>query len=350
MRRLAVASNAGSGAADVPRRRAVVQGGMHRWPAGSSVAQDFHVGVNLPWVTYGCDFGRSSRFPGGGLAQRADLADVGAQLARAAAAGVSLVRWFLFCDGRGGVTFDTRGWPRGLHDEVWRDMEAALRLVDDAGLGVVFVAFDFYWWRAVVGQGRLAPGRIASLADPFGREALVGGVLAPVARRYGGEPTIRAWDLVNEPEWVTLGLGAWNPLQAFDAGDVRAFLRAGVEVVHAETRHACTVGSASLRWLPLVLGLGLDVYQAHWYDKLDARAPLGVPIDRASWDAPVVLGEFPTRGSRRTTAAVLDAARRSGYCGAWLWSLNATDEATDAEAGIRGVTEWKARTDTGSGL
>jgi hypothetical protein len=110
------------------------------------------------------------------------------------------------------------------------------------------------------------------------------------------------------------------------------------------------VESASFRWLPLVAGLGLDLYQPHWYDKLDGRAPLGVPIDLATCGRPVVLGEFPTRGSRHTTAAILDAARTSGYSGAWLWSLNATDEATDADAGLRGVTEWKARTATGSWL
>jgi hypothetical protein len=325
-------------------RRDVVQGGMRGWAPGSTTAEDFHVGANLPWVTYGCDFGRSPRHPGGGLAQRADLPDVRARLVGARQVGVEVVRWFLFCDGRAGVSFDSRGWPRDVHDEVWRDIDVALRLAADAGLGVVFAVFDFHWWRAAAGERRLGPARAASLADPFGREALVGRVLAPVARRFGGEPTIRAWDLVNEPEWVTLGLGAWNPLRAFDAGDVRAFLRVAVEVVHAETRHACTVGSASLRWLPLVQGLGLDVYQAHWYDRLDARAPLGVPIHVASCDAPVVLGEFPTRGSRRTTAAILDAARTAGYSGAWLWSLNATDSTTDAEAGLRGVAEWRTAT------
>jgi hypothetical protein len=316
---------------------------MLRWRTGLAEAQGFHVGANLPWVTYGGDFGCRAGSPSGGLAQRADLADLAALMARAAEAGVSVVRWFLFCDGRGGVAFDERGWPLHVHDEVWRDVDPALRLVDGPGLDLVFVAFDFHWWRVPDGMPQLAPGRSASLVDPFGREALLDRVLAPVLRRYGGEPAIRAWDLVNEPEWVTLGLGAWDPRRAFDAGDVRAFLRAGVELVHAETTHACTVGSASFRWLPLVAGLGLDLYQAHWYDKLDARTPLGVPVDLATCGAPIVLGEFPTRGSRRTPAAILDAARESGYCGAWFWSLNATDEATDAEAGIRGVAEWLAR-------
>lgn len=315
---------------------------MHRWRTGPGAAQAFEVGANLPWVTYGGDFGRGAGSPSGGLAQRADLADLAALVARAAEAGVSVVRWFLFCDGRGGVAFDERGWPLGVQDEVWRDVDTALRLVDGAGLDLVFVAFDFHWWRVPEGTRALPPGRGTSLADPFGREALLDRVLAPVARRYGGEPAIRAWDLVNEPEWVTLGLGAWNPRRAFDAGDVRAFLHAGVEVVHTETTHACTVGSASFRWLPLVAGLGLDLYQAHWYDKLDAHTPLGKPVDLATCSAPIVLGEFPTRGSMRTTAAILDAARASGYCGAWLWSLNATDEATDADAGLKGVAEWGA--------
>jgi hypothetical protein len=294
-------------------------------------------------VAYGCDFGRSPWSPGGGLAQRTDLADISGLLRRAAGAGVSVIRWFLFCDGRGGVTFDARGWPRGVHDEAWRDLDVALRLIDGAGLDVVFVLFDFHWWRPPEGARVLAPGRAAGLADPFGREALLDHVLAPVARCYGGEPMIRAWDLVNEPEWVTFGLGDWNPRRAFDAGDVRAFLREGAEVVHAETMHACTVGSASFRWLPLVEGLGLDLYQPHWYDKLAARSPLGVPIDRASCDAPVVLGEFPTRGSRHTTTDILETAQASGYAGAWLWSLNASDEATDAGAAIGGVEQWRTR-------
>jgi hypothetical protein len=303
----------------------------------------FHVGANLPWQTYGCDFGRSPWHPQGGLARRGDLPDVSARLLRAADAGVTLVRWFLFCDGRAGVAFDARGWPAGVHDEVWRDLDAALSLVDAAGLGVVFVVFDYHWWRPH-GERALPAGRAASLADPFGREALLDRVLAPVVRRYGGEPAIRAWDLVNEPEWVTLGLGAWNPRRAFDAGDVRALVRVGVEVVHTETRHPCTVGSANLCWLPLVSGLGLDLYQGHWYDRLDGRAPLGAPLDLATLDRPVVMGEFPTRGSRHAPAAVLDAARASGYTGAWLWSLNAADECTDAEAGLRGVAEWCAAT------
>lgn len=311
-------------------------------PATSGRARPtFHVGANLPWVTYGCDFGRSHRFPDGGLARRGDLGEVGAVLARAAGAGVSVLRWFLFCDGRAGVVFDERGWPARVHDEVWRDVDAALRLADAAGLELVPVVFDFHWWRAPAGMPAVPPGRAAGLADPFGREALLDRVLAPVVRRYGGEPAIRAWDLVNEPEWITLGLGDWDPRRAFDAGDVRAFVRGGVEVVHAETGHACTVGSASFRWLTLVAGLGLDVYQAHWYDRLDGRAPLGTPIDPAVCGVPVVLGEFPTRGSRRTTADILETARASGYAGAWLWSLLANDEATDAEAGTRGVAEWR---------
>ena len=50
-----------------------------------------------------------------------------------------------------------------------------------------------------------------------------------------------------------------------------------LSAVHAETRHLATVGLASSRGLGLVTGLGLDVYQVHWYDRRERRAPLDTP-------------------------------------------------------------------------
>jgi hypothetical protein len=108
-------------------------------------------------------------------------------------------------------------------------------------------------------------------------------------------------------------------------GDVRA-------LVHELTPHAATVGLASARGLPLVGGLGLDVYQVHWYDRFDRRTPLGRPVSELGADAPVLLGEFPTRASRRAPADILRAAREAGYAGALAWSAQASDGASDALA------------------
>jgi hypothetical protein len=80
---------------------------------------------------------------------------------------------------------------------------------------------------------------------------------------------------------------------------MRAFIGDCVRLVHDLTSHAATVGSASTRSLSLVRDLGLDVYQAHWYDRLNRHAPLDLPVPAHGLDRPLILGEFPTRGSRR---------------------------------------------------
>jgi hypothetical protein len=117
---------------------------------------------------------------------------------------------------------------------------------------------------------------------------------------------------------------------------MRAFIRDVVTAIHHRTSHAATVGSASTRTLPLVAGLGLDVYQAHWYDRLARRAPIDRPVDSLDLDRPLILGEFPTRGSRWTPAELVASAKQAGYAGALAWSALAGDE------GSRTATPWRS--------
>ena len=302
------------------------------------------MGANLPWLTYGCDFGASPWHPGGGLASRANLDRVRGVLDELARAGVEVVRWFLFCDGRSGVRFDASGRPMGPDERVAADVEAALGLVDRAGLALCPVVIDFHWCLpARVEQGVRLRGRRDVLVEADKREALLERVLAPLWRRYGGEPVIWAWDLVNEPEWVTLGFGSWNPFRAVEPECMRAFLGEAVRLAHAETRHAVTVGSACAAWLGLVRDLDLDLYQPHWYDRLERLAPFGTPVAAMGLDRPVVLGEFPTRGSARDIPTLLDAARRAGYAGAFAWSALAEDSASDHIAAVEQLAAWRAR-------
>jgi hypothetical protein len=85
---------------------------------------------------------------------------------------------------------------------------------------------------------------------------------------------------------------------------------------------------ASASGLRLVRGLGLDFYQVHWYDSVEAASPLRRPVSRLRLDRPVLLGEFPTRGSAVAPEDVLKAARDAGYAGALAWSVFADDHAT----------------------
>jgi hypothetical protein len=120
---------------------------------------------------------------------------------------------------------------------------------------------------------------------------------------------------------------------------MRAFLKQLSDRVHAVTRHGATVGTASAATLHLVQGLGLDFYQPHWYDRFEARAPLGRPAGSLGCDAPIVLGEFPTCNSSRSPAELLSLAEQHGFAGAYFWSALADDghshleQATAALAG-----------------
>jgi hypothetical protein len=49
-------------------------------------------------------------------------------------------------------------------------------------------------------------------------------------------------------------------------------------------------------------------------------------------DRPLILGEFPTRGSRRMPVEIVGVARQHGYAGALAWSVLSADEVTDHRA------------------
>ena len=292
----------------------------------------FTIGANLPWLRYGGDFGANAWYPGGGLRRRTDLDDIRAHLTRLASRGVTAVRWFMLCDGRAGVRFASDGAPLGPDAALFADVDAAEALAEQAGVKLIFVLLDFRWCapRHIV-RGVSLGGHRATLARPALRSALIERVIAPVLERYGRSPFIHAWDLINEPEWVTRGAALWNPFRGVSWGAMRAYIAAAADGVHSLTVHQATVGSAAARWLRLVRGTGLDFYQPHWYDHLERRSPLERPVAQLGLDRPAWLGEFPTRGSAHNPRRLVDAARGAGYQGALFWSVFANDAATLAD-------------------
>jgi len=292
----------------------------------------FTLGVNLPWMTYGCDFGRNAWFADGGVGRTEARARANQVLARLAAAGLTTVRWFVFCDGRAGVRFDAAGRPLGLDEFVVRDIDAALEMATAHRLSLILVLFDFPWCRRprVVRGARLG-GHRGTLTRADLRAMLLERVLMPVLRRYSDESAVAAWDLFNEPEWLTFGYGGLRTGRPLLPATMKAFLRECSAAAHAAASQPITVGLASARGLPLVLGSGLDLYQVHWYDRRERRAPLNRP-PVAQLDRPLLLGEFPSAGSASPVADVLRTARASGYCGALAWSAAAGDRFSDLAA------------------
>jgi len=277
----------------------------------------FLFGANLPWFDYGLDFGSNAWRPGGGVGRSDARERVESELARLAESGVQAVRWFLFCDGRAGVSFDSQGQPTGLDDFVLRDLDTALELAARAQLRVMFVLLDFHWCRPVrTIDGVQLGGRAGILKDPGSSDRLLEQVMRPVVARYAREEYILAWDLFNEPEWAKRDVP-------------KRFLREAIQMIRSCSSRPVTIGSAGARWRRRYRTLDLDFDQVHWYDSLKWQPPLETPVTALGFARPVWLGEFPTRGSERGWREIVETARQAGYAGAFYWSALAGDANSD---------------------
>jgi hypothetical protein len=319
----------------------------------------FLLGANLPWIRYGFDVGASPVTPAGGLhADPAAAEALDVALARLKQDGAEHARVFLLCDGRAGIRFALDGTPEGLDDAVFPDIDLLLGAAERHRVALILVLFDAGLVAAASEQEAVScGGRRDLLADPTKRQALLERVVEPLLRRYGDHPAVEAWDLFDEPECATVGMHCPHPpcargasrwrqrLAAFgrmmrslgggapaDAGPalvepeaMRSFLGSAVLAVHAHTRALATVGLASTVNLDLVAGLGLDFYQAHWWEPY-GDAALRRAVADLRLDRPLVLGAFPSATRSKSVKTVLDTARCAGYGGALLWSMRAVDE------------------------
>ena len=216
---------------------------------------------------YGCDFGASAWFPGGGLAARAEArAILEATLDRLVADGITVVRLFLLCDGRSGIRFDEVGAPIGFDETFFRDTDAALDAAAARGIGLIPVLFDFHLCDVPeVLNGVLLGGHSDLVIDPRRRDALLTDIVGPLVSRYSGHPAVLAWDLINEPEWCIWGIGTLSRARGVPAEDLRTWLGELTACVHSCAPQPVTVGSAGTAYLDFVRDLGLDFYQVHWY-------------------------------------------------------------------------------------
>jgi hypothetical protein len=294
--------------------------------------EGFVVGANLPWVNY-IDFGANAWRPQGGLARDPWRAQAQAALTRLRGCGAQVVRWWILGDGRAGIAFDAHGVPEGPDPFFLDDLDAAFHMLEDLGLQVMPVLLDALWCHPPHHvDGVMIGGRSRALLGDEPQRMLLERVIAPILERYGRHPSVWAWDVINEPDLVTRGCWPAVPATAVAANPMRALIGEAVRLAHALAGQPVTVGLGNARHLPLVRGLGLDLYQVHWYDINEWMSPLETPVSAFGLDAPVILGEFPTRNSRRSPAAILGAARRAGYAGALAWSLLAADAFSDADA------------------
>lgn len=291
-------------------------------PAPAS--EEFLLGVNYPWVNYGQDFGRS---PWG--ARGASMPDTRKVIAgdfdRIRATGVTLVRWFLLCDGRSGFA-TANGIPTGPDDLLFADVAAALELAQQFGLRLCFSLLDFPWMQ-IRGEAASPLPNQNVLKFPAGREALLQRVLIPLFGEFRAHPALYAWEIANEPEWA---IREFMPLPkaGLHFADFNAFAREISDAVHEYSQAQVTLGSARILWLRAWSELALDFYQAHYYPKteLDQNADLAAQLNtlqpQENLDGPLWLGALPALDpgtAGYSLEAALDVCKAAGLLGAGVW-------------------------------
>jgi hypothetical protein len=312
------------------------------------------VGVNYPWVNYGWDFGPAP--PSWGRAPGADpawLAEVDAHLARFVGLGLRVVRWFILADGLAYGTGadaprrDDRGrWrfdPPPLDPEACRHFGLLLERLEAANPGTapritllpVLVDYGFFEPgrypvpRPAASPGTSDPGwvkggRAEAVNDVTRRRAFLEGALGPLLRIARPHARlIHAWEIVNEPEWVTRG---WHPRSPgglpVEEGAMHAFVLEASAAIRA-AGFSPTVGFARGETIARAR-LGGGTSQLHHY--AGGRRRLQAP-DPAR---PAILGELATATASDPWPDLsahsqglferLELAERQGYPLALLWS------------------------------
>lgn len=323
-------------------------------------------GVNYPWFSYGWDFGpapsgwRSGNDP-------AWVPHIGQHLQHMAALGISVIRWFILGDGLTYGTgpdapkldpFATReraGWrfgPPALAREFQEHFEALLQsfAAQSAGphpvrLLPVLVDYKFCepgTWpvdkenpalpQRVPDVGWVKGGRVEAITANRGR--FIEQVLWPLLRLSSGyRDAIYAWDVFNEPEWVTNG---WHPDRRNDhpvsESEMRAFLEDSVSAIR-QAGFKATIGFSVMDTIRQAR-LYADINQFHHYTG-GSRS-----LERSPFDPrhPGIIGEFATSTAEDTWPELrqrsqrilerLSLAESQGYVLALAWSFQATDRHT----------------------
>ena len=325
------------------------------------------VGVNYPWLNYGWDFGLGPPSWRGSQTDPQWFRVIDAHLQYFQSLGITVVRWFILADGLTYGTDSSAPYPDGAAPGEWRfdppalapeitqNFEELLQRFENINriapqsiqLLPVFIDFHFCFPgitpvekadpdnpQAIVPDlSWVKKGRADAITDPYKRQRFLEQALDPllrVAQRH--LDVIYAWELINEPDWITNGLnpdGQQN--HPVDETAMQAFIADGQSRVRAAGMKS-TIGFASINTL-LKSKITAEINQFHHY-------PGGSSIlGRNDFDPlyPGIVGEFASASgdiwpelpqSGQTVLNRLRQIEAQGYPLAIPWSFGTKDQHT----------------------
>lgn len=242
------------------------------------------------------------------------------------------VRVFVFADGRAAPEFAADDQVTGLDEYFFLDFDALLEAAKQHNLMVIPVLLDFSWFNlATFENGVQLGGRSNIVRNSGRRQAFLDKALKPFVERYCENSQIMAWEVINEPEWATKELPTgFQTTDPVALAEMQEFVGLCAQTIHSCARQKVTVGSARRMWVQYWLGLGLDLYQFHWYEHFSSEEPFPwQPYSQLALDKSAIVGEVPTANSRYSTLDYLLGAANGGYGGLLLWSYRLRDDVSE---------------------
>jgi len=324
------------------------------------------VGINYPWIKYGWDFGN----PVTKWGNRAEWKSViGTDLPLFKQLRIFAIRWFILGDGvtygiGGNVPYPVKttkgqeqwrfGEPPNLTKEFKEDFELLLHILQTHSIKLIPSLIDYQWCLPgkdktkkgdLFPPGFVARGRSEIIINSSKRKIFLDRVLDPLlAITQKHTSAVYAWELINEPEWVTMISSKDDPTKrTIPLSEMLAFIREGVGRINSRGFRS-TIGFAHYKSIPdwnrwshadAKRGLGVTLHQFHYYPDPKKSPPL--LQHNFSPKYPCFIGEFSTSAKHKPWPELksqdvksrLNLIEHKGYPAAFPWSVHGKKAATD---------------------
>ena len=257
-----------------------------------------------------------------------------------------VVRVFIFGDGCASPEFNYDGSVAGFDKYFFPDFDAMLASARRYGLRVipVIVDYGFFNWPRVEDEVQRG-GHYDIITDSAKLRTFIDNAIRPIAERYKDNESIYAWEIINEPEWTmteTAGVSCVGP--GFTTVSMQEFVRECALAIKQVSNNKVTVGSSRRSWVHYWKGLGLDLYQFHWYDEQAQSGSSDVfpwePVSELGLDGPCLVGEVPMASTQYNPVEYLTSAYNGGYEGVLFWSYRSRDKYSNFSKIRDSLAKW----------